>query len=168
METTEILLKQDGTLTERTVRERDLNAEQSVLDALTDRVTRILRNVLHIPEWGFVHASVGVDEILWTAAIRKVPLHARFRLLNGVLVPVFASATDLEMPLVWHAPESVLLAFVVRTEVDNDSHKITGNWLFACDADHRGYRLPLPNLHDDCLIQASCPNHASGRATEDE
>ena len=152
METTEILLKQDGTLTERVIHERDLNAEQSVLDALTDRVTRIIRNALSIPEWGFVHASVGVGETVWTAAIRKIPLHARFRLINGILVPVFASATDLEMPLVWHAPDSVLLAFVVRTEFTDDSHHITGNWLFACDIDHRGYRLPLPNLHDDCLI----------------
>lgn len=152
METTEIIIKQNGTLTERVIRERDLNAEQSVLDALTDRVTRIIRNALNIPEWGFVHANVGVGETIWTATIRKIPLHARFRLINGVLVPVFASATDLEMPLVWHAPESVLLAFVVRTEYADDSHRIAGNWLFACDADHRGYRLPLPNLHDDCLI----------------
>jgi len=152
METTEIILKQNGTLTERVIRERDLDAEQSVLDALTDRVTRIVRNVLSLPEWGMIHANAGVGETIWTAAINQIPLHARFRLINGVLVPVFASDSDLEMPLVWHAPESVLLAFVVRTEFVDDSHKITGNWLFACDADHRGYRLPLPNLHDDCLI----------------
>jgi hypothetical protein len=29
---------------------------------------------------------------------------------------------------------------------------VEGNWLFACDVDKRGYRLPLPNLHDDCRI----------------
>jgi hypothetical protein len=30
--------------------------------------------------------------------------------------------------------------------------KVDGNWLFACDQEQRGYRLPLPNLHDDCRI----------------
>ncbi len=56
------------------------------------------------------------------------------------------------MPLVWRAPKEVRLAFVVRTEFANDCARVCGNWLFACDADQRGYRLPLPNLHDDCLI----------------
>jgi len=39
METIETIIRQNGTLTERTIRERDLDAEQSVLEALTDEVT---------------------------------------------------------------------------------------------------------------------------------
>jgi hypothetical protein len=152
METTEIILRDNGTLTERVIRERDLATGPAVLDALTETVTRKLRNVLSLPDWGLVHASVGLKDTLWTVAIDRIPLHARFRLINGVLVPAFASATDLELPLVWHAPEQVRLAFVVRTEFANECVRVGGNWLFACDANHRGYRLPLPNLHDDCLI----------------
>ncbi len=152
METTEIILRENGTLTERVVRERDLATGPAVLDALTESVTRKLRNVLSLPDWGLVHASVGLKDTLWTVAIDRIPLHARFRLINGVLVPAFASATDLELPLVWHAPEQVRLAFVVRTEFANECVRVGGNWLFACDRDDRGYRLPLPNLHDDCLI----------------
>lgn len=152
METIEIIIRQNGTLTERVVRERDLDAEQPVLDALTEGVTRSLRNAISIPEWGLVHANVGVTDTLWTAVINRIPLHARFRLINGVLVPAFASASDLEMPLIWRAPEEVRLAFVVRTEPAEDCIRVTGNWLFACDRENRGYRLPLPNLHDDCLI----------------
>jgi hypothetical protein len=30
--------------------------------------------------------------------------------------------------------------------------ELGGNWLFAFNQDHNGYRLPLPNLHDDCSI----------------
>jgi len=56
------------------------------------------------------------------------------------------------MPLVWRAPQEVRLAFAVRTEFVGDCVKIKGNWLFACDKNNQGYRLPLPNLHDDCLI----------------
>jgi hypothetical protein len=60
MEKIEIILQASGTLTERVIRERDLDAEQSVLEALTEGVTRNLRNVMTIPEWGVVHASVGL------------------------------------------------------------------------------------------------------------
>lgn len=152
METTEIIIGQNGTLTERIVRERDLDAEQTLLDALTDEVTRSIRNVLSIPEWGLAHANVGLNDTIWSVPIDRIPLTARFRLIAGVLVPMFASATDHEMNLVWHAPKEVRLAFVVRTEFANDCQKIGGNWLFACDKDYRAWRLPLPNLHDDCLI----------------
>ena len=152
METTEIILRDNGTLTERVIRERDLAPGPAVLDALTERVTRTVRNLLRLPDWGVVHASIGLKDTLWTVAIDRIPLHARFRLINGVLVPAFASATDLELPLVWHAPAEVRLAFVVRTEFANECVRVDGNWLFACDRDNRGYRLPLPNLHDDCLI----------------
>jgi hypothetical protein len=152
MQTTEIILRDNGTLTERVIRERNLNAEQSVLEALTEGVNRVARNVMTLPDWGMVSASVGLNNTLWTVAIDRIPLNARFRLINNILVPAFASATDIEMPLVWRAPKEVRLAFVVRTELEETCIRVTGNWLFACDADKRGYRLPLPNLHDDCLI----------------
>ena len=153
METTEFILRDNGTLTERVIRERDLNAGPAVLDALTEGVTRKVRNVLSLPEWGYVHASVGLNDTLWTVALDRLPLHTRFRLSNGVLVPAFASSTDIEMPLVWQAPEAVRLAFVVRTQSDDDDNvTVVGNWLFACDAENRGYRLPLPNLYEDCKL----------------
>jgi hypothetical protein len=152
METIETIIRQNGTLTERTIRERDLDAEQSVLDALTDEVTRSLRNVVSVPDWGLAHANVGLNDTIWSVPIYRIPLNARFRLINGVLVPVFASNLDIEMPLVWRPPKEVRLIFAVRTEFATDCVKINGNWLFACDKDNRGYRLPLPNLHDDCLI----------------
>ena len=165
METTEIILRDNGTLTQRIIRERNLDAEQAVLDALTDGVTRNVRNALSLPDWGLVHASVGLNDTIWSVAIDQVPLHARFRLVNGVLVPVFASATEIEMPLVWRAPKEMRPAFVVRTESEEGGVRICGNWLFACDVDHRGYRLPLPNLHDDCLIcTGSFPDHYTSGA----
>ena len=152
METTEIIIRENGVLTERVIRERDLEAGQTVLDALTDEMTRSLRNALTIPDWGLAHANVGLIDTIWSVPIDRIPLNARFRLINDVLVPAFASSTDIEMPLVWHAPKEVRLVFVIRTEFAKDCLKIDGNWLFACDQDNRGYRLPLPNLHDDCAI----------------
>ena len=152
METTEIIIRGNGTLTERVIRERDLEAGQSVLDALTDEVTRSIRNVMTIPDWGVAHANVGQNDTIWSVPIDRIPLNAKFRLINDVLVPMFASSTDIEMPLVWHAPKEVRLVFAVRTAFSDGCARIEGNWLFACDKDNRGYRLPLPNLHDDCLI----------------
>jgi hypothetical protein len=152
MEKIEIILRDNGTLTERTIQERDLKAEGDVLDALTADVTRKQRNVMTIPDWGIAHANVGLNDTIWSVPIDRLPLKARFRLINGVLVPMFASTTDLEMPLVWRAPREVRLVFVIRTELLDAQVSILGNWLFAMNHDNNGYRLPLPNLHDECTI----------------
>lgn len=152
MESTEILLRADGSLVERVLRERELNAGPAVLDALTESVTRSVRNVLRLPEWGPVHANVGLDETLYTLVLDRLPLNARFRLVADVLVPAFASESDLELSLVWQAPKDMRLAFVVRTETDEGEVVIADNYLFACDTRNRAYRLPLPNLFDDCKV----------------
>jgi hypothetical protein len=152
MEKTEIILNHDGSFVERLINERPLNVGQGVLDTLTENVCRQVRNVFHLPEWGAVHASVGLHDVLWCIALDKIPLHARFKLINQVMVPMFASGTDLEMPLVWKVPVSVKVVFCVLTKESDGFVSVEGNWLFACDQDKRGFRLPLPNLHDDCRI----------------
>jgi len=152
MEKTEIILNHDGSFVERLVSERPLNVGQNVLDTLTENVCRQVRNVFHIPNWGAVHASVGLHDVLWCIALDKIPLHARFKLINQVMVPMFASGTDIEMPLVWRVPVNVKVVFCVLTKAEDGFVSVEGNWLFACDSEKRGYRLPLPNLHDDCRI----------------
>jgi hypothetical protein len=104
MEKTEIILNSDGSFVERLVSERPLNVGQSVLDTLTETVVRTIRNVFTIPNWGEVHANVGLHDVLWCIALDKIPLHARFKLINQVMVPMFASGTDIEMPLIWKVP----------------------------------------------------------------
>jgi hypothetical protein len=152
MERTEIVIAEDGALIERTLRERHLEIEQTVFEELTSEATRIIRNVMTIPEWGVAHANVGLHDTLWSVAIDRIPLRARFRLANKVLVPAFACVSEPEMPLVWRAPAEVRLIFVIRTEFSEGKAIVCGNWLFAWSDDNNGYRLPLPNLHDDCLI----------------
>ena len=152
MEKTEIILQTDGSFVERLVSERTLNVGQSVLDTFTENITRQVHNVFNIPDWGFVHANVGLNDTLWSVPIDRIPLHARFKLINQVMVPMFASGTDIEMPLVWKVPADVKVIFAVLTKQEDGIVSVEGNWLFACDADKRGYRLPLPNLHDDCRI----------------
>jgi hypothetical protein len=152
MEKTEIILQTDGSFVERLVSERTLNVGQGVLDTLTENVTRQIRNVFHIPDWGFVHANAGLNDTLWSVPIGRIPLHARFKLVNQVMVPMFASGTDIEIPLVWKVPTEVKVVFAVLTKQEDGIVSVEGNWLFACDVDKRGYRLPLPNLHDDCRI----------------
>ena len=152
MENLEFIIRDNGTITERTITERDLKAEGDVIDSLTSEVTRSHRNVMNIPGWGIAHANVGLADTIWSVPIDRIPLKARFRVINDVLVPMFASQTDLEMPMVWKAPKDIKLAFVVRTETSDDSVAIGGNWLFAINKDDNGYRLPLPNLYDECSI----------------
>ena len=144
MEKIEIIIRDNGTLTERTIRERDLLAEGEVLDELTADVTRRQRNVMAVPGWGVAHADVGLADTIWSVPINRIPLKARFRVSNGILLPMFASLTDLEMPMVWQTPKEVRLVFVVRTTVEDDCVVIGGNWLFAFSQDNNGYRLPLP------------------------
>jgi hypothetical protein len=152
MEKIEIIINDNGTITERKISERNLKAEGEVLDALTSDVTRKNRNVMSIPGWGMAHANVGLTDTIWSVPIDRIPLKARFKVINGVLVPMFASHTDLEMPIVWRAPKEVRLMFVVRTETKDERVATYGNWLFAFNKDDNGYRLPLPNLHDECTV----------------
>ena len=77
------------------------------------------------------HASVGPDDTIWTVPIDRIPLKARFRLINQVLVPMFASTTDVEMPMVWQAPGILRLRFVIRTEFVEDYVSIDKNWLLC-------------------------------------
>ena len=120
MEKIEIIIRDNGTLTERTIRERDLKAEGEVLDELTADVTRSQRNVLAIPDWGVAHANVGLFDTIWSVAINRIPLKARFKLVNSVLVPMFASMTDLEMPMVWTAPPAVRLIRSPQIFIDGE------------------------------------------------
>lgn len=152
MENIEIILRDNGTLTERTIKERDLAVEADVLESLTSAITRRHRNVLAIPDWGLAHADVGVNDTVWSVPLDRLPLKARFRLVDGVLVPMFAANTELEMPLVWQVPKEVRLVFVVKTKQDIENIAIHGNWLFAFNVANNGYRLPLPNLYDDCNL----------------
>jgi hypothetical protein len=152
MEKTEIILNADGSFLERQVSERPLNVGQCVLDTLTESVSRAVRNVFSLPDWGQIHASVGRHDTLWSVPLNRIPLHARFKLINQVMVPMFASSNDLELPLVWKVPANLKVVFCVLTKPEEDYVSVDGNWLFACDQNQRGYRLPLPNLHDDCRI----------------
>jgi len=164
METTEIILRDNGTLAQRVINERDLDADATVLEVLTEDVVRNLRNLVKLPEWGMVHASVGRTDTIWSVPLDRIPLNALFRLSDGILVPSFTAPTDIEMPLIWRAPSDVRLVFVLRTETEGMSLRVSGNWLFAYDGEQRGYRLPLPNLHDDCLICTGSfdERHATG------
>src|SRR5439155_20107005 len=118
-------------------------AEQPVIDALTSDVVRKVRNVIKIPDWGPAHANIRENDILWSIPIKRIPLKAKFRLINQVLVPMFASCTDLEMPMMWQAPPEVRLVFVVHTECIDEYATIAGNWLFAFNQNRNAYRLPL-------------------------
>ncbi len=91
MEKTEIIIRDNGTLTERFIRERDLKAEGEVLDELTADVTRKERNVMAFPVWGLAHADVGLNDTLSVGGHRPDPTQGPVRLTNGVLLPVFAS-----------------------------------------------------------------------------
>jgi hypothetical protein len=62
----EIIIGDNGKLTERTINERDLQAEGEVLDALTADVTRSQRNVMQITGWGVAHANNCLSDTLWS------------------------------------------------------------------------------------------------------
>jgi hypothetical protein len=152
MNTTEIIIGKDGTVTERIIKERTLKVQESAVEILTANVTRPLRQALSIPGWGVAHANVGAEDTVWSVPIDRIPLSARFGMVDGVLVPKFASTTEMSMPLVWKAPKSVRLIFALQTQQEDKTTVIQGNWLFAFNQAGNGFRLPLPNLHDDCRI----------------
>ena len=60
MDKTEIILQTDGSFVERLVSERTLNAGQSVLDTLTENITRPIRNVFNVPGFALQQDLHGV------------------------------------------------------------------------------------------------------------
>ena len=103
-----------------------LPVEETSRTALTADVVRKARNLLNIPDWGPAHANIRENDIFWSVPIQRIPLKARFRLVNQVLVPMFASSSDLEMPMMWQAPPEVRLVFVVQTQCFDQSTTIAG------------------------------------------
>ncbi len=71
---------------------------------------------------------------------------------GGVTTGGGGGTATVEMPLVWHVPSPVKVIFAVLTKEADDVVSVNGNWLFAAEEKRRGFRLPLPNLHDDCRI----------------
>ena len=87
----------------------------------------------NIPDWGFVHASAVRTTRFGRCQLTAFRLHARFKLVNQVMVPMFASGTDLEMPLVWKVPAEVKVVFAVLTKQEDGMVSVEGNWLFAAE-----------------------------------
>lgn len=78
METTEILIRGDGSLIERRVHERILDVGQSVMEGLTEQTRRGIRNAMKLPDWGVAHANVGANDTLWSVAIDRISLNTKF------------------------------------------------------------------------------------------
>ncbi|MGZ4961681.1 MAG: hypothetical protein ACXWC8_03910 [Limisphaerales bacterium] len=151
MSTTEIIIRENGTIAERTIHERTLKVQKAVLEELSAHVTREIRQAVIVPNWGNAHANVSKDSTVWSIRLGRIPLNTCFGMVGGVLVPKFEAA-EMQMPLEWKAPESIRLVFVTETKFQGLKTVIQANWLFAFNDVGNAYRLPLPNLYDDCKL----------------
>lgn len=151
MNTTEIIIRENGTIAERVVQERTLKVQKAVLEELSAYVTREVRNAFDVPNLGHAHANVSKDSTVWSVRLDRVPLNTCFGMVGGVLVPKFESA-EMQMPLEWKVPEEVRLVFVTETKFQGPKTVVQANWLFAFNDVGNAYRLPLPNLYDDCKL----------------
>ena len=68
------------------------------------------------PTGDVAHANVGLNDTIWSVPIDRIPFNARFRLINGVLVPMFASSDRPGNAAGLAGAPEVRLVFAVRTE----------------------------------------------------
>jgi hypothetical protein len=157
IETYEYVLKQDGSLFWRTVRDEELNLQQNIFDQMAEGTARTMPDIFAMEDWGVVHAAVLPAFTYLTVPLNKLPMRAPFKLVgekkaDQILVPVFSSKTDPVFSMEWEPFPTLSLKLLARIQRKPKFWEASGTWLFAGSKDGNQWRLPLPNIHDDCGV----------------
>lgn len=156
----EYVIKEDGGLIRRDIVERELEITQAGLEALGNSIIRRTTSIYHLKDFGPAHIALGAESniVFFTVELKRIPLRAPFKLVKeSTLVPQFGDNSLDTLSLEWEAPEGMSIRFLNMCTVNeggraNQRWHSTKAWLFAGTTDNRQFRLPLPNIYDDCRI----------------
>lgn len=153
----EYVIREQGAIVRRNVREDVLNVPPDFLQRLNGDTNLIVRDIMtasgpqqfsELP----VHGRIGTKYSYYTMRLPAIVFQCTFKTIAGdplILFPDFTGGQELVM--VWEAPHSMALAFVVS--VNHDRHPTTPTqWLFAVDPQGVTWRLPIANLFEDCKL----------------
>lgn len=171
--TSEFVIGSDGRLFRRDIAEIEMEISQQSLDGLAAGVIRKAPNVFNIKDWGFCHLASGnnVNEYYITVKINRIPMRAHWFLTgkegSQYLVPDFTAKQGQVMDMEWVPFEGMFLSFLCLIQRVDFRWQANRAWLFAHDEQRRFFKLPLPNVFEDCRIcegdwNRNCTNAQEG------
>lgn len=164
METTEIIIT-GGRLYREKVNREEIECTDEIIKSLSKSEFRKTNLVMEMPGPVPVGLTITGQGDYWTVPIRKLPLKAPFKTIDGVFFPQFSATHEPVLPLEWEVPEDMRLALVILTEAGDRVVSIKNQWLLALDSEKRCYRLPMGNIYEDgrLCIGDMKPHHASAQ-----
>ena len=145
----------EGKLIKRTVTEEELNLTNQIVDALSKDKAVTVTNAFQLAGWGNVNIHHCKSHTMLGMAVTHIPMRAPFKLIEGELVPIFgANLTDTPVLSLDWEPNGlpIKMGTVIQAAPNGATWQFHNQWFFAFDNERRCYRLPLPNIYEDCHI----------------
>jgi len=152
----EYVILQEGQILRRDVTEQPVEISSSALNAMANLVPRKLPGIFAIPNWGVANLAVdGANYSYLTIKIPRLTIKAHYRLIDEgesrILVPDFSNQDNASLLSLEWEPEFPLRV-LIQCWNEGGTWRTYSVYLFAYDNRGSTYRLPLPNLHDDCKV----------------
>lgn len=155
MQTTEFLLKQNGSVTRRRMVEEEIQISEEVLLAMAGNFHRVCRDAF-IVAGSSAHLAITEKSTFVTVGVPIINLKAPFKTQNESVTPAFDSKNEPIMSIQWSSTVFGSMRLVMLIELNHSPTYQKWNyanaWLVAFDPSKRAYRLPLPNVHNDCRM----------------
>lgn len=150
---TEHVVREDGRCIRRVTTESEIQIANDVLAQLSAGTWHKVINAWHIKGYGNVGLATRSNQCYWTVPLQRLIMKAPFKMINGAMVPLFTSSTDPVLSLEWKPAGDIRLFITQHTVPDPAGNHAVGNtYLFAVDKRGNYWKLPLPNLYDDCRV----------------
>lgn len=144
------------------------NVSEALLERCGQNVVRTVKRAFLDQDGDFVSVIMTGAETYTVKRLSQIKLLSHYTLNEGFLTPVFKAKDDtqaigmLAAAPVW-ATGAITLAFATRIHFGNGTpHTMPDQacYLIAFDVEKRAWRLPLPNLFNDCAL---CMGSFNGR-----
>ena len=148
----EIAINADGKFFRRVVTEEEIEISESIRAELSqDIVVKSKHMFDSIGDLNYGHVSASFndgDSAMYTVPVYSMSLRAPFECTGGVAWPRFATSNLQPLAMRWTPPDGMRVYLMVELEACN----IKRTWLPALSDDSAIWRLPIANLHENCML----------------
>lgn len=146
----------------------EVDISETIINRLSENLTIKVPNAFVSRKLN-VNMTISNKECVLHCILPGLVIASPFSLHDdGILRPVFISRSELTNELIqaklyWKTPNTMQLIFAARVRKMPDGVGWAAvpkqNFLIAYDPERRAYRMPLPNIYEDCTI---CTGDFSG------
>jgi len=157
-ESCEYVLRAGGEIVRRDIVERNVTINENVVNQLCTATVTTTRNVFEAfvnGDRSMVSTVTRGREFYCAFPLRSVVIRSPYRLTGGAMIPYFNSPHDPTLSLTWTPPASMRLRILAQMQSELSApnrHRVMQVWMYAFDKEGGCYRLPLPNLYEDCKV----------------